>query len=291
MGKLVLVCGASGALGKEVAKGLVARGEKVRAMVRDAAKAPAGVAETAIADALKPETLDAAMAGVDTVFSALGASVLPGMSGWGGYTSVDVPANLNLLAAAKKAGVRRFVYVSVFHTPPMRATPYIAAHETVVDALKASGLSVCIMRPTGFFSALGALVEMAKSGPLPSLGTGEAKSNPIDDGELAALCVEAILSDETEVPCGGPDVLTRNQMSEAAFAAVGKPVKLQKAPVGAAKCAGTLMTPFHQRMGQLALFIATLSENDAVAPVRGKKRLADYFQQRATSSESSAARS
>jgi uncharacterized protein YbjT (DUF2867 family) len=271
-------------LGKEVARGLTARGVKVRAMVRDVARAPAGVAETAIADALEPATLDAAMAGVDTVFSAVGASVLPGMTGWKGYTGVDVPANLNLLAAAKKAGVRRFVYVSVFHTPPMRSTPYIAAHETVVDALKASGMSYCVMRPTGFFSALGALVEMAKSGPLPSLGSGQAKSNPIDDLELAALCVDAVLSEETEVAAGGPEVLTRTQMNEAAFAAVGKPVKIQKAPLGAARCAGAVITPFHQRMGQLTQFIATLSENDAVAPVRGKKTLLEYFKERAARS-------
>lgn len=279
--RTVLVCGASGALGKMVAEGLTARGVPVRAMVRDPSRAPAGVAEVAVADALLPASLDAAMAGVDTVFSALGASVLPGMKGWKGYTGVDVPANLNLLAAAKQAGVRRFVYVSVFHTPAMRSTPYIAAHEAVVDALKASGLSVCIVRPTGFFSALGALVELARKGPLPSLGTGEAKSNPIDDGELAALCVEAVLSDQAEVLAGGPEVLTRAQMSEAAFAAVGKPVKLQKAPVGVAKFMGVVMTPFHPRMAQLTRFIAALSENDAVAPARGKKTLGEYFKERA----------
>jgi uncharacterized protein YbjT (DUF2867 family) len=271
-------------LGKEVAKGLTARGVRVRAMVRDAARAPAGVAETTVADALTPSTLEAAMAGVDTVFSAVGASVLPGMTGWSGYTSVDTPANLNLLAAAKKAGVRRFVYVSVFHTPPMRETPYIAAHEAVVDAVKASGLSFCIVRPTGFFSALGALVDMARSGPLPTLGTGLAKSNPIDDLDLAALCVDAVLSDETEVLAGGPEVLTRTQMNELAFAAWGKPPRMQKAPLGVAKCAGAVMTPFHQRMAQLTQFIASISENDAVAPARGKKTLGEYFKERASRS-------
>lgn len=277
----VLVCGASGALGKKVALGLTERGVPVRALVRDRARAPEGVAEVAVGDALVAASLEGALAGVDTVFSAVGASVLPTLKGWRGYTGVDVPANLNLLAAAKKAGVRRFVYVSVFHTPAMRSTPYVAAHEVVVDALKASGLSVCIVRPTGFFSALGALVEMAKKGSLPSLGSGEAKSNPIDDGELAALCVEAVLSEDTEVLAGGPEVLTRNQMSEAAFAAVGLPVKFQKAPVGVARFMGVLMTPFHPRMGQLTQFLATLAENDAVAPARGKKTLGEYFKERA----------
>lgn len=273
----MLVAGASGALGRQVAQGLVARSAAVRALVRDPGRAPAGAAQVAVADALLPSTLPSALAGVDTVFSAVGASVLPGLSGWRGYTGVDLPANLNLLAAAKAAGVRRFVYVSVFHTPPMRSTPYIAAHEAVVDALHRSGLSVCVVRPTGFFSALGALVDLARKGPLPSLGTGLAKSNPIDDGELAELCVEAVLGDAAEVPAGGPEVLTRNQMSELAFAAVGKPVRLRKAPVGLASALGVLLTPFHPRMAQLTRFIACLSEHDAVAPVRGKKTLGEHF--------------
>ena len=278
MGLTVLVGGASGALGGRVAAGLVARGLPVRAMVRDAARAPAGVAEVAIADAMSPSTLDAAMQGVDTVFSALGASVAPVMKGWRGYRGVDIPANLNLLAAAKRAGVRRFVYVSVFHTPPMASTPYIAAHEVVVEALKASGLSVGIVRPTGFFSALMALLDMAKDGVVMSLGTGLSKSNPIDDAELADVCVETVLSDAAEALAGGPEVLTRTEMAERAFEALGKPPKFRKAPLAMGKVMGVMMLPFHPRLAQLASFIACLSENDAVAPMRGKKTLGAYFE-------------
>jgi uncharacterized protein YbjT (DUF2867 family) len=136
------------------------------------------------------------------------------------------------------------------------------------------------VRPTGFFSALSALLDMAKQGPLPSLGAGEAKSNPIDDEELAALCVDAVLGEATEVLAGGPEVLTRNQMSEAAFAAVGKAPAFRKLPSGVAKFMGAVLTPFHPRMGQLTLFLASLAENDAVAPKVGKKTLGEYFRQK-----------
>ena len=95
------------------------------------------------------------------------------------------------------------------------------------------------------------------------------------------MCADACEGTEREIAAGGPEVLTRNQMAEAAFEAVGRPVKLQKAPLVVAKVAAVLMRPFHPRMSQMTAFIASLSEHDVVAPVRGTKRLVDYFKEHA----------
>ena len=107
MSRHVLVAGITGALGGEVARGLLARGHQVRGLLRDERRWPAdlGAATKHLGDALKPQTLHGAADGVDTVFSCLGASVSsePG-AGWAGFTSVDTPANLALLAEAKRAG-------------------------------------------------------------------------------------------------------------------------------------------------------------------------------------------
>jgi hypothetical protein len=56
-------------------------------------------------------------------------------------------------------------------------------------------------------------------------------------------------------------------------------VKLRKAPVGVAKAAAAMMLPFHPRMAQMAAFIALLNERDLIAPVRGTRRLEDYFRE------------
>jgi uncharacterized protein YbjT (DUF2867 family) len=279
MSKRVLVAGATGALGSKVADELVRRGFAVRGLTRDKSKAK-GLIEVYEGDALKPPSLTGAADGCSFVFSALGASVSPSFSaGREAFTSLDVRGNQALIDEAVRAKVKRFVYVSVHHDEKLGRTAYVRAHEEVVRRLKASGLDWVVVRPTGFFSALGALVDMARKGSVPSLGDGGAKSNPIDDRDLAALCADACEGTEKEIACGGPEVLSRNQMAEAAFAALGKPLKLQKAPVAVAKAAAVLMRPFHPRMAQLTEFIAALSEGDVVAPVRGTRRLSDYFKE------------
>jgi uncharacterized protein YbjT (DUF2867 family) len=270
-------------LGSKVAAELSRRGWQVRGLARSKARA-AALPEVHEGDALKPESLTGAADGCELMFSAVGASALPGLKGWTSFTSLDVRANINLIAEAKRAGVKRFVYVSVHHDSKLGETAYVRAHEEVVERLKASGLDWVVVRPTGFFSALGMLVDMARSGSLPSLGDGQARSNPIDDRDLAAICADACEGGEREISCGGPEVLTRDQMSAAAFEALGKPVKLRKAPVGVAKAAAVLLTPFHPRMAQMTAFIASLSETDVVAPARGTRRLSDYFKERAVSS-------
>ncbi len=134
------------------------------------------------------------------MFSALGASVLPSMAkGWRSYASLDTPANMNLVTAARTAGVRRFVYVSVANHRRLGHLHYVLAHERVVEALRDSGLEYTVVRPTGFFSAFATLIPMARRGPVPLIGDGSARTNPIHDDELAAVCVRAIGG---EVPRG-----------------------------------------------------------------------------------------
>ena len=74
----VLVAGANGALGRAVVAAAKRRGFRVRALVRRAfSPAELGADEVALADPLRGIGLDAAFQGVERVFSALGASVLP----------------------------------------------------------------------------------------------------------------------------------------------------------------------------------------------------------------------
>ena len=282
----VLVAGASGKLGRAVGSLFRQRGHRVRALSRQ--RSLEGFDDLFTADALKPGALEGAASGCELVFSCLGASVLPELGrGYRSFTSVDTPANLALIAEAKRAGAKRFIYVSVCHVPPMKSLAYIRAHEDVVDALKASGLPFTIIRPTGFFSALGALVPLAAKGSLPLFGSGATKSNPIDDDDLAQVCVDAAVSGAAEVEAGGPESLTRAQMNALAFEAVGKPVKTMKAPLWLAELASPLLYPFNPRIAQFVEFIGALSKYDVEAPKRGTRTLADYFRSLKAASMSS----
>lgn len=277
----VLVAGAAGSLGRVVIDALVERGHSVRAVIRNTPIPDelAGVT-THEADALDVSRLVGACDGIDVVFSSLGASVIPI---WGkgrkGFTSVDTPANRNLIAAARQAGVKRFVYVGVAGSRDLGRLDYVRAHELVVTTLEKSGLDYAVIRPTGLFSAFAVLLPMAARGPLPLIGDGRARTNPIHDEDVAGMCVEAIegLTREKEMEVGGPEIFTRKEIMQMASEAVGCPLRLRRVPVAVARISSLFLRPLNPRLSQLTAFYATVWTHDLVAPSVGTQRLSEFF--------------
>lgn len=68
------------------------------------------------------------------------------------YMDVDYGANVNLLREAERAGVSRFIYVSVLNGNNMRHLKICNAKERFVDQLSLSDIDSCVIRPNGFFS-------------------------------------------------------------------------------------------------------------------------------------------
>jgi uncharacterized protein YbjT (DUF2867 family) len=218
--------------------------------------------------------------GCEAVISCLGASVSPSFgAGRAGYLAVDLPANRALADAAKAAGVRRFVYVSVagHDVPGAMDLAYYRAHEQVVEHLDAIGLEHAIVRPTGFFSAFCEYVNMARRGRVPMIGDGSARSNPIADDDLARVCVEALEGEARDRTIGGPDVLTRREIIELAFAAVEKPPRIAGVPPGVFRATARVMGLFVPRLGELLPFVVFVSTHDLVMPAVGTHRLVDAF--------------
>lgn len=118
-----LVTGATGKVGHAVARALAARGDEVRALVRDPAKAapvlPAGV-EPVRGDVTDPPSVAAAVAGCEVVFNAMGLPEqwLPDERL---FDRVNAEGTQTVARAAREAGVRRLVHTStedVFHAEP-----------------------------------------------------------------------------------------------------------------------------------------------------------------------------
>jgi len=127
----ILVAGASGLLGGEVVRLLKERGHYVRALSRDpgrAAKLKAMADDVRLGDATLPGTFDGVCAGIECVVSALGAPVSPSAKGTRSVADVDLAANLALLAEAKRAGVRRYIYVGVHTEAAYAGGAYVRAH-------------------------------------------------------------------------------------------------------------------------------------------------------------------
>jgi dihydroflavonol-4-reductase len=110
----VLVTGATGFVGGAIARGLVADGREVRALVRAPAAAGGlrdlGV-EVVAGDVLEPETVARAAAGCEVVYHAAGVNGFC-MRDPGPMRAANVTGTENVVAAAARAGVRRVVYTS-----------------------------------------------------------------------------------------------------------------------------------------------------------------------------------
>jgi uncharacterized protein YbjT (DUF2867 family) len=282
----VLVAGASGHLGGHILSVCRERGYWTRALARTDQKALAlrqCADDVFVGQATQGETLSGLCNEIEAVVSCLGASVaathLPDKRS---YHDVDYAANRNLLHIAKAAGVRKFVYVSVFATPGYAQTAYVRAHEDFANELKASGLEYAILRPTGFFSAYAEFVRLAMKGPLPLVGGGgKAKTNPIHEADLAKICVDAIDAPNTELAVGGTDIFTRREIAELAFQALDKKPRTPPMPAFVFGLARTFISPFDKRLRDLIEFIGAVSVSDAVAPAVGTYHLADYFREEA----------
>ncbi|MBA4339804.1 SDR family oxidoreductase [Hyphomonas sp.] len=181
---MIAVTGATGQLGRLTVKALLAKApaDQLVALVRSPDKAgDLGIADRA-ADYTKPETLDAALTGVEALLLISSNEI--------GQRKLQ---HRNAIDAAKRAGVKRIVYTSLLHadTSPLSLAP---EHMDTEAALKASGISYTILR-NGWYtenytgSIPGALAGGAFIG---SAGEGRISSaTRADLAEAAAVVLTA----------------------------------------------------------------------------------------------------
>lgn len=195
----VLVVGATGFLGTEICRRLAGTGRPLRALVRQTSD-PVRVealhelgAETVLGDLRDRASLDPACAGVDVVFSTATSIIREGE-----ISGVDEHGQLNLVDAARAAGVTRFVYLSFEELGT--GAPLEHAKRAVEERLRASGMRYTILRPglyhetwltavTGFDTA---------GGTVNVYGTGDAELSWIALADVATAAVNALDEPETE---------------------------------------------------------------------------------------------
>src|SRR5262249_4234416 len=130
---MILVTGASGTVGKEVVKALIAAGARFRAGYRTRPQnLPTGVDGVAL-DYDKPETVRPALQGVETVF----------------LLSNTVSLEQGVVDAAKRAGVRRVVKLSAYSAEE-EGFIFGRWHRAVEKHIEASGLAWTFLRPNNF---------------------------------------------------------------------------------------------------------------------------------------------
>jgi uncharacterized protein YbjT (DUF2867 family) len=285
--RTVLVAGSTGYVGKFAVRAFKAAGYRVRALTRSEGRlakpgpfhAPAvreDCDEVAVAEVTRPETLVEPMRGVDVVFSSVGISRQRDMLT---FEQVDYQCNRNLLDAAEAAGVAKFVYVSMWGAEEIADLAITIAHEKVVRELEASPLDHAVIRPGGYFSDMGVLMDMAKRGRSWIIGDGENRFNPVHGADVARVAVESVDSPEKEHGIGGPDVFTQNEAAALAFEVLGKEPKLTHVPMGVARFFVRGIRLLSTQFGDLADFVVTAGEIDGVAPRNGRITLRSHFEE------------
>ncbi len=280
----ILVAGATGRSGREVVRELKERGHFVRALGRDEARlrrfaSPADEL-VALGNPARPfdDGLNQACAGIDTVVSCMGASVIPSIRfGTDSFCHVDTPLNRKLIDAACSEGARHFLYLSVFTDGRMGSNGFVRAHETVVDWLRDSELTYIVVRPTGFFSSLVQIMSESCWGLLPEARGGAARTNPIHEADLASYCADLICGEASgEFQVGGPEILTRREIAEIMSRRELVRKRVHRVPVVTLSAAALALGPANRRVSELLHFIAGVLSHDFVAPAFGTRTLSSY---------------
>ncbi|MCB9621205.1 MAG: SDR family oxidoreductase [Sandaracinus sp.] len=275
----ILVAGATGYLGRFVVAEGVSRGWRVRALVRDARRAAfSSKVELFEGRATETDSLARVAEGVDVVVSSLG---ITRQTDRVGYAQVDYGGNLALLREAERAGARRFVYVSVLHPEHTRHTDMVREKERFVAELRASSLSCAVVRPTGFFSDMAPIFEMARGGRVWVFGEGDAEINPIHGADLAELCLDVAADERSEVEVGGPETFTQRAIAELAFDVLGKPPKIASLPDWLVGAGLAVTKPLSRRRWNVGAFVSTVCRRRMVGPAFGRRRLRGFFEERA----------
>ena len=287
----ILLAGATGYLGQYILAALLREEYPTRIVVRNKSKlSPAllthPLLEVVEAEVTQPDTLQGVCKGVHKVISSVGITrQKDGLT----YEQVDYGANKNLLDEALREGVRKFIYVSVFKGEAMRHIAIGAAKERFVDALKASGLDYCIIRPSVFYSYMTLFFKMAKAkkDEILLFGKGQYAMNPIHGEDLAEVCVAQLERYEREVNVGGAEIFTQTEIACLAFEVLHKPANISYLPDWVRRLTlkmGKYLLP-KSIYGAIEFLLTTMAM-DVVAPMQvGKHRLKAFFESINSSAE------
>jgi uncharacterized protein YbjT (DUF2867 family) len=217
----ILVTGATGRIGRAVVDELLVAGMPVRALTRrpDAASLPAGV-EVVAGDLTVPESLDAALQGVGSVFLLWTAP------------PATAPAVIERLAAHAS----RVVFLSSPHQTPhpffQQPNPMARLHAGIERLIATSGVASTIIRP-GMFASNVRLwwAGMIQSGDVVRWPYGAAETAPVDERDVAAVVARTLHEDGhagADYVLTGPDSLSQAEQVRVIGDVLGRPIRFQE---------------------------------------------------------------
>jgi NADH dehydrogenase len=224
MATVDVVTGAFSYTGSFIARRLLAAGRHVRTLTNNPSPPPdlAGKVVTAPLDFDDADGLVRFMRGADTLYNTYWIH-----SNFGADAFADaVRRSQRLFAAAREAGIRRLVHISIAN-PTASGHPYYASKAKLEEALRSSGISYGIVRPTLVYGEGDVLINniawVLRHFPIFAIpADGAYRLQPVHVDDVAAIAVTAGLADENlAVDAAGPDTLRFEELVRMLRQAVG----------------------------------------------------------------------
>jgi len=221
---VILVTGGTGFVGPKVVHALRERDLPVRCLARKPAAGPAQSLSAWGSELVQGEVTDVAslrraVDGCDVIVHLV--AIRQGSRET--FERVMEQATRDLVAAAKDAGVRRFVLMSALGTSEETKdlVPYYHAKWEMERTVAGSGLEHVIFRPSFIFGRDGGILatfkRLARLAPVtPIIGSGTQRIQPIWIDDVAAYFVEGVQQPDVAgiFELGGPDVVSWNEFWE-----------------------------------------------------------------------------
>lgn len=251
-GKVAVVAGATGYIGKSVVRESVRQGYKTVALVRDKKKVESEEgqllygpffegAEVVECDVCDPDKLTETFKEISSRGNGNIDAVVSCLASRSGIKKdaykIDYQATLNCLESGRAANARHFVLLSAFcvKNPWLQFQQAKLKFEAALEAQ--DDMTYSIVRPTAFFKSVSGQLEVIQSGaPFVMFGDGEVtRCNPISEADLATYLIDSVTEKSRQnkiINLGGPDEpLTMKKQGEMLYKAIGKEPNFFYAPL------------------------------------------------------------
>lgn len=278
---MIVVTGASGYVGSHITRRLVEKGKPVRAMVRsvELAKKEQRLSDLAIdwiaGDVTRPETLAAVMQNATAVIHTVAVAIEKGDRS---YEAINHQGTVNVVEAAQKAGIRRFINLSQLGADAQLPYRFLASKGKAQDVVAASGLDWTAFRPSVIWGPEDEFANtFARLIPLtpfifPIVGDQNSKFQPVWVDDVAACVVKSLEDPATignQYELGGPEILTLEEIERRTLLAMGSKRAMIHFPLWLLKPIVTLLEkllpapPVTRSLLEL-LAVSNVTQNNAI---------------------------
>jgi uncharacterized protein YbjT (DUF2867 family) len=238
-------------------------------------------------DSDRPDRLAASLAGVDTLFNTFWIRFPRGAMTY----ERAVAQSAVLVAAAREAGVRRIVHVSVVNAAPDGPTPYVRAKAALEAIVRSSGLEWVIVRPTLTYGPGDILINnlawALRRLPVYGLpGLGRYTVQPIHVDDVARICAEAATIEAGQtIDAAGPEILRYRDLVSMVREAIGSRSIVLPMPAPLVLAAARLLGPLVHDVVLTRDEVRELTSSFLTShqPARGTTRISEWLPANAAS--------